>query len=159
MTSERKERIFMGFFIPPILAGFLCAFIIILYKLMSSNFNFSWMRLYEAFETILLLVPLSIFLMILALVFYGVQCLFYSLLMEFVVQKINNDKLVILISILLGVFVVRVLGLGSISDIKIDPELANIVVWVGAGVGLVVGYYLRNKFKSETSQKLIQKDK
>jgi hypothetical protein len=68
--------------------------------------------------------------------------------MEFVVQKIGNDKLVIIISMLLGVLVVRFLGLGNILGTGVSTDLASVVIGVGGGVGLIVGNYLRNHFKS-----------
>ena len=148
-------RILIGTFIPPLLAGFFCAFIGTGHKLITSHFNFSWMRISEAFSTILGLIPVSIGFLFFSLIFYGIQSLFYSLLMEFVVQKIDNDKFVILISILLGVFVVRFLGLGSITGFGVSTDIASVVIGVGGVVGLIVGYYLRNNFVSKLANKQI----
>lgn len=146
MSSGRTDRILIGTFIPPLLAGFLCAFIGTGYELLTSNFNFSWMRISEALVTIFQLIPISIAFMFLSLIFYGFQSLLYSLLMEFVVQKINNDKLVVFVSILLSVFVVKFLGLGSILGVGVGTNITISVMVVGVLVGLIVGYYLRRLF-------------
>ncbi|MEW6994781.1 hypothetical protein AADZ84_11005 [Colwelliaceae bacterium MEBiC 14330] len=159
MTSERIVRIVLGFSMPPLLAGVFLAFIATVHKLLTSHFNFSWMRISEALDTVFGFIPVSIGLMFFALIFYGIQSLLYSLLMEFVVQKMNNDKLVILISMLLGVFVVRFLGLGNILGIGVSTDIANVVTGVGGVVGLIVGYYLRKDFRLELANKPINQDK
>ena len=151
MSSGRVERILIGTFIPPILAGFICAFIGTGHKLITSHFNFSWMRISEAFSTIIGLITVSIGFMFFSALFYGIQSLLYSLLMEFVIQRIENDKLVIVISAILGVFVVRFLGLGSVFGIGVGSDIASIVMVVGGVVGLIVGYYLRTQFVFKTS--------
>jgi len=89
--------------------------------------------------------------MFFSVLFYGIQSLLYSLLMEFVIQKIENDKLVIVCSAILGVFVVRFLGLGSIFGKGVSSDIASVVMVVGGVVGLIVGYYLRKQFKFKTS--------
>ncbi|MEW6996053.1 hypothetical protein AADZ84_17655, partial [Colwelliaceae bacterium MEBiC 14330] len=127
MTSGWTERIIFGAFVPPLLGGFFCAFITMVHKLLTSNFNFSWMRVSEASATIFELIPVSIGFMFFSLIFYGIQSLLYSLIMEFVVQKIGNDKLVIIISMLLGVLVVRFLGLGNILGTDVSTDLASVV--------------------------------
>lgn len=151
MSSGRTKRILIGTFIPPILGGFIFAFIGTVHKLITSHFNFSWMRISEAFNTILGLLPVSVGFIFLSVLFYGIQSLLYSLLMEFSVQKIRNDKLVIVISIFLGVFVVKFLGLGSVIGKGVSADIASVVMVIGGVVGLIVGYYLRKQFKLKTS--------
>ena len=145
MGSERPWRILMGSIMPPALGGLFFACVALYQKLITSHFNFTWMRISEALTDILTLIPASIFFIVISIIFYGIQSLFYSLIMEFIVQKLNSDKLVILISIFLGVFVVKFLGMGF------GTGLANIVPWLGGIVGLIVGYYLRKQFKLKTS--------
>ena len=151
MASERPWRILMGLIMPPALGGLFFACIILFHKLITSHFNFTWMRISEVLTDILTLIPASIFFIVFSFIFYGVQSLLYSLLMEFAVQKIRNDKLVIVISIFLGVFVVRFLGLGGIIGKGVSADIASIVMVIGGVVGLIVGYYLRKQFKLKTS--------
>ena len=146
MKSGRIERIVVGTLVPPVLGGLLCACIGTIYELATSRFDFSWIRTQEALETLFSLIPISLVFIFFSLLFYGVQSFLYSLLMEYVVQELKSDKLVILISMLLGIFVVTVLGIGNIIGMNIGAEIANVVVFVGAVVGLIAGSYLRKRY-------------
>lgn len=80
---------------------------------------------------------------IMILILFGIQSILYSFLMEFVVQKLNNDALVILISALLGILVAN-------SLFRSEGEFD---VSIGSAIGVIVGYYLRrhNKIDQATS--------
>lgn len=112
--SGRIARICTGFLLQPILGGFFCACVGAVYRITTGHFNFTWMRISEKLTTILEIIPISIGLAFFAFILYGVQSLLYSLVMEFVVQRVASDKLVVLISMILGVFTVRFLGLGGV---------------------------------------------
>lgn len=145
----RIDRIFTGFLLPPILGGFFCACVGAVYQIMTGHFDFTWMRISEKLTTIFQIIPISIGFAFFAFILYGVQSLLYSLVMEFFVQRIASDRLVIIVSMFLGVFTVRFLGLGGISGLGISASISNILVGVGGCVGLIVGLYLRYHFKSE----------
>lgn len=73
------------------------------------------------------------FVMLISLIIFTIPCMLYSLLMEFIVQKIDNDLVVILISACLGANIANFFGYKSLI--------------IGGIVGLMVGYVLRKSFK------------
>ena len=139
MTISRLDRIALGSFIPPALGG------LVFYVLLSiTHSSFLLMESEGFFLNIIEFIWRPIAMMLFSIAFFGIPSVFYSLLMEFAVQKINNDVLVIFISILLGGFVASILG----SDSR----------WIGGGVGFITGYYLRKSFKLDPANKKINKD-
>ena len=138
MTSGRLERIILGSSIPPVLGGFI-------FHVYMSIINTTPSYSPEYAESPITHFIAGIFFVpIISLVLFGIQSLLYSLLMEFVVQKIGSDTLVIIFSMLLGALVASLLG----SETGI----------IGGVVGLIVGYYLRKYIKLEQANKEINKD-
>ena len=131
MPLGRADRIILGSCIPPFLGGlifYVYMSIITTTPSFSPEYNESP---FIHFFAGIFYVP------IISFVLFGIQSFFYSLLMEFVVQKINNDILVFFISMMLGALIVSFLGLH-----------AQII---GGVVGLIVGFSLRRHIKVKTS--------
>ncbi|WP_057833199.1 hypothetical protein [Colwellia sp. TT2012] len=133
MFSGRMERILLGTAIPPILGGLLYCVLMLLTSFKVGS---------------IVLIP---FIILGFIVLAGIPSLLYSLLMEFAIQKINNDKLVICISIVLSGFIGRVLG-----EIYWDPSIMSLI---GGLIGLMVGYYLRWHIRGKPANKLFKRDK
>lgn len=127
MASERAERIILGSCAPPALSGFIF-FTYLFFLDPFPSYSPEW-----ANRGVMEFIAGAPFVMLISLIFLIIPCMLYSLLMEFVVQKIDNDLVVILISACLGAYTAKFFG---------DKALI-----VGGIVGLMVGYVLRNSFK------------
>ena len=145
MASSRLKRVALGSLIPPILGGlvfyvFLCFHAIFI----STRSTFFTMESEGLLLNIIELIWSPIYMVILSVIFFGIPSVLYSLIMELVIQKINNNILVIFISMLLGALVASILG----SNTGI----------IGGVIGLIVGYYLR-RLKLEPANKSLKQDK
>jgi len=139
MTSGRMERIVLGSCIPPALGG-LIFYVYLFFFDTTPTYSPEW-----ADRNIIAFISGGYFAVLIFLIIFLVPSILYSLIMEFVVQKIDNNILVIIISMLLGTFITGFFGF--------EARLT------GGGVGLIIGYYLRRNFKLMQVNKLLNKDK
>jgi ABC-type multidrug transport system permease subunit len=141
MNPKRLERIIVGTFIPPILGGFLFYVYMMLVntqEIMDSSLNFATMNFTDLAAYIVEFIGRLLVIIIFTLAFFGIQSVLYSLIMELAVQKISSDKLVIFISMLLGVLVASLF----VSFVGFNVSI------IGGIVGLLVGQHLRTHFKA-----------
>jgi hypothetical protein len=126
----------MGSVMPPALGG-LIFWLYLFFFDTTPTYSPEW-----ASRNVIALISGGYFTILISTIIFVIPSLFYSLLMEFVVQKINNNILVIVISMLLGACIAGVFGFNARL--------------IGCVVGLIVGYYLRwrlnfNKLSSKSS--------
>ena len=132
MVSGRIERIMLGTIIPPTLSGLLYSVLILINSLELDS------------------IALFPFIMLGFIWLAGIPSFLYSLLMEFAIQKINNDKLVIFMSMLFSGGLGKILG-----EIYWDPL---IMLSIGCISGLIVGCYLRWHMMLKPANKALQQD-
>ena len=125
-TAGRTKRIIIGSVIPPVLGGLIVWLDITFTPLIHSYGMGTLGALQSIFQCCALI--------IISTIIFVIPSLIYSLVMEFVVQRIDNNVFVVGASMLLGACVAGSSEMGSSI--------------IGAVVGLLVGYYLRNNFKS-----------
>jgi hypothetical protein len=123
----RSQRIILGACIPPVLGALL------FYAYMQLGIPYIPYSFGNSDYTVLELLAAGSFACLLGVILFGVQAFFYSLVMEFFVQKIPNDNLVVLVSMFLGALVAWPAG----SDARL----------IGGVVGFIVGYLLRRHYK------------
>jgi hypothetical protein len=140
MSTGRKDRIIFGSCIPPLLGGLIYyVYISIVIETTPSYFSPEYNESpITHFFGGLFFVP---FISIGFLILFGLQSFFYSLIMEFWVQKINNDILAVFISMIISALILNFNGFH-----------AQIM---GGIVGLIVGIYLRKKIKLKPANKQI----
>jgi ABC-type multidrug transport system permease subunit len=141
MNPKRLERIIVGTFIPPILGGFLFYVYMMLVstqEIMDASLNFATMNFTDLAAYIVEFIGRLLVIIIFTLAFFGIQSVLYSLIMELAVQKVSSDKLVIFISMLLGVLVASLF----VSFVGFNVSI------IGGIVGLLVGQHLRTHFKA-----------
>lgn len=132
MNSRRIERVILGACIPPLLGGFIFfIWISIMSTTPSYSPEYTESPILHFFGGLFYVPIISFFL-------FGMQSFLYSLLMEFVVQKISSDALFIAFSILLGALVPIIFGFE-----------AGVI---GGVVGLMVGCFLRLHIKNRARQ-------
>ena len=142
MTSDRTSRIILGSCIPPALGG-LIFYAYLFFFDTTPSYSPEWNN-----RNIINFIPGYFFIVLLTSIFFGIQSFFYSLLMELAVQKINNDKLVIFISMLLGTLVTSLFPSFFGSKILI----------IGGVVGLITGYFLRRLIKLQPANPSFKRD-
>lgn len=136
MSSGRTDRIILGACIPPVLGS------LIFYVFMFIT-NPSYSPVYIESPIIDSLTGV-LYVTTISFIVFGIQSLLYSLLMEFAVQKINNDFLVFFISMVLGALIAKFMGIH--------------VQIIGGITGLIVGFFLRRHIKLKPANKKIQRD-
>ena len=127
MYDNYLSRILIGFFLPPVLG---CFFFLLLFYAFGATHG-----LLELAQVFVVFSVWSLFI-------FGIPSLIYSLVMEYFVQKIQEDKIVYGTSSFLGGVVGVIMSYGGLI--------------IGIIVGFIMGIILRYHYK--TANKKIKRD-